>query len=66
MAKASGRLFERVSQTVGHQAALQWWALSEETHRAAMLGADPAEVVRKLDQAAAAEPSSPELTRGNE
>ena len=59
MAKASGRLFERVSQSVGNQAALQWWALSEDAHRAATLGGDPAEVVRKLGQAAAAEPNSP-------
>jgi len=35
MAKASGRLLERVSQSVGHQAALQWWALWENAHRAA-------------------------------
>jgi murein DD-endopeptidase MepM/ murein hydrolase activator NlpD len=59
MAKASGRLFDRVSKDVGHEAAQRWWALSEEAHRAAVLGADPAEVVRKLNQAATAEPDSP-------
>jgi tetratricopeptide (TPR) repeat protein len=60
MVKASGRrLFERVSRDLGHETAQRWWTLSEEAHRAALTAADPAEVLRKLDQAASADPASP-------